>query len=259
MARFPEAPEPRSGEGDLAVLGAAECRKGDAEARRALADRGLARPLVESRFLDGPAGRIDTRWHGPADGPPVLLLHPHPFHGGSMGTRLVYGLAEALAADGYRAVRFDFRGVGRSEGGYDRGDGETQDALAVRDALAEAAGRAPAVVGFSFGGAVAVRVAAARDAPLLVCIATPAQVRDSDLDAVQDAARVACPVHLVYGSRDGLVTRQQAETLADAFPGTPHWHVLGGADHFLTPDHLERAVAAVQDALREQAYEPGAP
>ncbi len=213
----------------------------------------------DSRLLDGPAGRIDTRWHGPADGPPVLLLHPHPFHGGSMGTRLVYDLAKALAADGYRVVRFDFRGVGRSEGSYDRGAGETEDALAVRDALAEAADRSPAVVGFSFGGAVAVRVAGARETPMLVCIATPARVRDSELDAAADAAGVSCPVHLVYGSKDGLVTRDQAEALAAGFPSTPKWHVLGGADHFLSPDHLDRAVAAVQDALREQAYEPRGP
>lgn len=224
-----------------------------------MAASGLARLLTTSRFLDGPAGRIDTRWHGPKDGAPVLLLHPHPFHGGSMGTRLVYDLAKALAGDGYRVVRFDFRGVGRSDGDYERGAGETEDALTVRDALAEASGRPPAVVGFSFGGAVAVRVAATRQTPVLVCIATPAQVRDSDLDAAAAAADVSCPVHLVYGSKDELVSRDQAEALAAGFPTTPQWHVLGGADHFLTPEHLDRAVGAVRDALREQAYEPGAP
>lgn len=166
-----------------------------------------------------------------------------------MGTRLVYDLAKALAEEGWRAVRFDFRGVGRSAGSYDRGPGEVEDALAVHAALQDQAGRPPALVGFSFGGAVTVCMAAQRDAPVAVCIATPARVRDADLDPVADAARVACPVHLVYGTADELVSRADAQALAEAFPTTPKWHVLQGADHFLTPTHIPRAVDAVRAAL----------
>lgn len=205
--------------------------------------------MSSSRWIDGPAGRIDSRWHGPDDGDPVLLLHPHPFHGGTMGTRLVYELAKALAEDGRRAVRFDFRGVGRSEGRYDRGRGETEDARAVMTALRDEARQPPAVVGFSFGGAVAVRMACQEGASRLVCIATPSTVRDSDLRPLEDAPSVKCPTHLVYGSEDELVSRESAEQLAAAFSVRPRWHVLGGADHFLTPTHVPRAVAAVRAAL----------
>ncbi len=208
--------------------------------------------MADSLFLDGPAGRLDSRWHGPTDGPPVLLLHPHPFHGGSMGTRLVYDLACALANDGWRVLRFDFRGVGRSEGTYNRGAGETEDARCAYNALAGATEQTPTVVGFSFGGAIAVRMACQEGARRLVCIATPAKVRDSDLDVLADASAVACPVHLVYGSQDELVSRSDAEALAAAFPAPPHWHVLDGADHFLTPTHIPRAVKAVRAALGEQ-------
>ena len=91
---------------------------------------------AESRFIAGPAGPLDSRWHGPAGGPPIVLLHPHPLGGGTMGSRLVYDLAAALGDAGFRAVRFDFRGVGRSEGTYGEGVGEVEDALAVFDALA---------------------------------------------------------------------------------------------------------------------------
>ncbi len=203
-----------------------------------------------SRFVDGPAGRLDSRWHGSKTGTPVLLLHPHPFHGGSMGARLIYDLAKALAADGYRVVRFDFRGVGRSDGEYDRGIGETEDALRMYDALQTSSGTEPIVIGFSFGGGIATKVAAARDPPKLICIATPHTLRDSDLPFTTDAPKVRCPVHLVYGDQDELVSRESAEALAASF-AAPHWHVLGGADHFLTPTHLPRAIDAVRAALAE--------
>src|SRR5688572_22598728 len=121
---------------------------------------------VESRFIPGPAGPLDSRWHGPADGRPVVILHPHPSFGGTMGSRLVYDLAVGLAADGWRAIRFDFRGVGRSAGTYGDGPGEVEDALAVLG-LAESdsagAGVRPALVGYSFGAAVACKAATRRD------------------------------------------------------------------------------------------------
>lgn len=207
---------------------------------------------MDSFFLDGPAGRLDTRWHGTTTGTPVLVLHPHPLHGGSMGTRLVYQLAKSLATDGRRVVRFDFRHVGRSEGDYDQGRGEVQDALAAYDALRRTTGKEPIVVGFSFGGGVAVQVAIERDPPLLVCISTPAVVRDSDLRPAEAAPQVRCPVHLVYGSQDEVVPRTAAEALAAAFAAPPRWHVVDGGDHFLTPTHIPRAIAAVQAALGEQ-------
>src|SRR5687768_18191874 len=115
----------------------------------------------ESRSIQGPAGPLDSRWHGPREGRPVVLLHPHPLLGGTMGSRLVFDLAVGLAADGWRAVRFDFRGVGRSAGSYGDGLGETEDAVAVLAAVeAASGGRKPALVGYSFGGAVACRTAA---------------------------------------------------------------------------------------------------
>src|SRR5687767_7240387 len=92
-----------------------------------------ARP--EARSIAGPSGRLDSRWHGPKDGPPVGLLPPHPPLGGTMGSRLGYDLAVGLAEDGWRVVRFDFRGAGRSEGEYGEGIGETEDALGVLAAV----------------------------------------------------------------------------------------------------------------------------
>ena len=90
----------------------------------------------------------------------AVLCHPHPLHGGTMDNKVVQTLARAFVQLGYRAVRFNFRGVGRSQGQWDDGVGEVDDALAVVAACRDAA--APLVLaGFSFGGYVAAQAAAA--------------------------------------------------------------------------------------------------
>ncbi len=177
----------------------------------------------------------------------MLVLHPHPLHGGTKGTRLVYQICKTLADKGWLAVRFDFRGAGDSQGAYDGGPGETADALAMWDVLRDETGQDPAVIGFSFGGGVAVRVATKRPAPALVLIATPIAVRDSDLRPLQEAAQVQCPSHVVIGTADELVHPQDGADLRAALGG--RITVLEGADHFLTPTHHDRAVRAVVQAL----------
>ena len=204
----------------------------------------------ESRLIDGPAGRLDSRWHGPRDGRPVVLLHPHPLFGGTMGSRLVYDLAVGLAGDGWRCVRFDFRGVGRSEGAYGEGLGETEDAIAVLAAVQAETGQVPALVGYSFGGAVACRAAASRPVERLVMVAAPLQVLGTRLDALLDAPRVAAPARIVVGDRDPYVAVAQAQALAAAFRPPADLAVLPAAGHFLEPSDNPRVLAAVRTALR---------
>lgn len=207
---------------------------------------------MHSTFFQGPAGRLDARLHGPAEGRPILLLHPHPRFGGSMGSRLVYDLAEALGGAGFRAVRFDFRGVGRSAGAFGGGAGEAQDALAVFDALAAQGQRAPAVVGYSFGAAVACRLATLREPARLALVGCPLHLAETALDPLGDAARARCAegaAHVVVGDQDGFVAPAQAARLAAAFHPPARLTVLPGAAHFLEPSHNARAVAAVLDAM----------
>lgn len=200
---------------------------------------------MKSRWIAGTAGRIDSRWHG--EGPPILICHPHPKYGGTMGTRLVYLLSTTLAAAGHMAVRFDFRGAGRSEGQYDGGPGETEDALAVWDAIKAETGQDALVIGFSFGGCIALRVAGQRAVPGLVLIATPTEIRDSTMRPLEDAARVRCPSHVIIGTADELVDQAEAEAIRAVLGGRIAF--LQGADHFLTPEHHDRAVRAVVAAV----------
>jgi hypothetical protein len=162
-------------------------------------------------------------------------------------------LAVGLAADGWRVVRFDFRGVGRSQGAYGHGLGETDDALAVLAAVEVECGRRPVLVGYSFGGAVACRTAAAQAVERLVLVATPTDVTGSALQPLMDAMRVAPPVHIVVGDQDPFVSVAQAQALAARFQPAAGLTVLSSAAHFLEPSDNPRVLAAVRNALADLA------
>src|SRR5271156_4928939 len=89
---------------------------------------------IESLFLAGPAGRLEALLEEPEDSAPkeaALVCHPHPQHGGTMHNKVVYRIARGLRSTGAVVLRFNYRGVNLSEGQYDKGVGETEDARAA--------------------------------------------------------------------------------------------------------------------------------
>ena len=119
---------------------------------------------TEKRLIAGPAGNIEVALDLPVSTPGstprgmALVCHPNPTQGGTMDNKVVQTVARAFLQLGYRSVRFNFRGIGQSEGAWDEGRGEVDDALAV--VAAECAPGAPLILsGFSFGGYVASRAA----------------------------------------------------------------------------------------------------
>ncbi|MEY3273653.1 MAG: hypothetical protein RLZZ341_2559, partial [Pseudomonadota bacterium] len=114
--------------------------------------------LTERRSVPGPAGVLACAIDLPPAGTPVrglaVLCHPHPLHGGTLDNKVVQTLARAAVQCGWRAVRFNYRGVGRSEGVWDEGRGEVEDAWSVLQAF-RAPGQPLALGGFSFGSYVA--------------------------------------------------------------------------------------------------------
>ncbi len=108
----------------------------------------------------GPAGTIEARLDqaesssGDLARGRVVIAHPHPLYGGTMDNKVVHTLARVFVQSGWDAVRFNFRGVGHSQGQHDEGRGETEDMLAVVAHLTDP-GQALALAGFSFGGFVA--------------------------------------------------------------------------------------------------------
>src|SRR5260221_8669602 len=81
-------------------------------------------------IINGPEGRIEGRYHHARGGtaPMALVLHPHPLHGGTMNNKVVYTIYQCFVRRGFSTLRFNFRGVGRSQGSFDRGEGELPDA-----------------------------------------------------------------------------------------------------------------------------------
>lgn len=118
-------------------------------------------PRTLKPVVEGPAGRLQCALDEPVDQPAkglALLCHPHPLHGGTMDNKVVQTLARALLQLGWRTLRFNFRGVAPSEGTWDQGVGEIDDAMAVLRVLRQPQ-EAVALGGFSFGGYVATHVA----------------------------------------------------------------------------------------------------
>ena len=156
--------------------------------------------------------------------PGVVVCHPHPLYGGDMENNVVLTACQALAGRGFAALRFNFRGVGRSEGAFDRGIGEREDAraaLAHLTALPEVDPKRVGLVGYSFGAMVAAEVASG-DLRALALISPP--VAFSDL-------RVAwgCPALVLGGELDPVAPADRLRILGEA-PGV-EVRTVSGADH----------------------------
>lgn len=117
---------------------------------------------AERIVIDGPAGSLELAVSEPPGVPAgmALIAHPHPLQGGTLDNKVVQTLAKTFVAMGYAAVRFNFRGVGDSQGTFDDGNGETDDAMAALAYGRQRYGEVPlALAGFSFGSFVQTRVA----------------------------------------------------------------------------------------------------
>ena len=106
-------------------------------------------------IINGPDGRLECRYMPSEvpDAPTALILHPEPDKGGTMNNRVTYSLYKHFQARGFAVLRFNFRGVGRSQGEYDNGEGELSDAATAMDWLQaqNPASRQCWIAGFSFG------------------------------------------------------------------------------------------------------------
>jgi uncharacterized protein len=182
---------------------------------------------TEAGTVAGPAGVIETAIDRPAGSSRGLavLCHPHPLHGGTLHNKVVQTLARAFTGLGYTSVRFNFRGIGTSQGGWDEGRGEVDDALAVV-AAHRTTGQPLVLAGFSFGGYVASQ-AAARLAPL-----APAERVVLIAPAVANFQTATVPADslVVHGEADDVVPLAAVFDWArpQALPVT----VLPGAGHF---------------------------
>ena len=199
----------------------------------------------ESFDLAGPAGRLEALLMLPEAEPvaAAVVCHAHPLQGGIMHFKVVFRAAKALQRTGVAALRFNFRGVGTSEGTHDQGRGEQED---VKAALGEMERRFPGlplvVGGFSFGSSMALRVSAVDPRPRAAfALGFPVGM----LTDVSFVARVRAPRLFVQGAQDTIGPLEKLQALVESLPEPKKLVAIAEADHFFTGklEELEDTIA----------------
>jgi uncharacterized protein len=210
--------------------------------------------------LRGPAGRLEALLDAPENGQPraaVVFAHPHPQFGGTMHTKTVYQGAKALTRIGCAVLRFNFRGVGASDGAFDRGDGEKADFTAALDYLTT---RYPGVplwaAGFSFGSWVALEVGAVDPrVSLLIGIAPPVatSVSGQEYDFSNTLASTK-PKFFVQGEADEVCPLEGMWQFYGRLQEPKELVVIDGADHLFEGKTTEVG-EALEDLLSDLSHD----
>jgi alpha/beta superfamily hydrolase len=190
--------------------------------------------------------------------PGLVLCHPHPLFGGSMDDSRLIVIQEAAVSKGFNTLRFNYRGVGKSQGHFGQGIGEIQDTIAAVNYLRNHPHTDKsriALLGYSFGGSMS--LAAAMDAAptALVTISAPIRITDLEAELVKEAIRyVPCPTYVVHGQDDDAVNLVEAETIYALLQVKDKYlRIIKGANHFWTRrlDHIIPMIMAfLADKLR---------
>ena len=202
--------------------------------------------------INGPEGRIEAYYHHSKilNAPLALLLHAHPQHGGTMNNKVVYSLFQSFTRRGFSALRFNFRGVGRSQGQFDNGQGELSDAASALDWMQTHNPNASGcwIGGFSFGAWITMQLMMRRpEISGFISVALPASAQDFSFLA-------PCPASgmIVHGNRDDVVPIASVDKLAQKVSSqkniTIDYRVIDGADHFFR-DHMDILVGHIEDYL----------
>jgi alpha/beta superfamily hydrolase len=211
--------------------------------------------------LRGTAGRLEAVLNTGAPGAPyaAVVAHPHPLFGGTMHNKVVFHAAKAFSAFGVPVLRFNFRGVGLSEGEHDQGRGEMDDVRAALDWVTERFGRPLLFAGFSFGSYFGLR-ACCGDARVqgLVGLGLPVQAAGRSYTYEFLPRLGSVPKLFVSGDQDEFSPRVALEQVLQAAPEPKRVVCVAGADHFFagvaqSPDSkLEAMSAAVRGWLSEE-------
>jgi uncharacterized protein len=182
--------------------------------------------------LPGPAGRLEAiNWKVAGAKTAAVVCHPHPLFGGTMHNHVTFRVAQAFRDAGASALRFNFRGVGRSEGKHAQGDGEVDDAAAALDELShDNPGAALYAAGFSFGARVALRLAA-RDGRVKKALAVGLATSSMDLSFVGDLDK---PLAVIQADRDEHGSLESVKALLQRRKAKTQLFVLADSDHLCT-------------------------
>jgi alpha/beta superfamily hydrolase len=199
--------------------------------------------------IPGPAGNLEAILESPdeeAIAGIAIVCHPHPQHGGTMHNKVAHTLARSFVRSNFAVLRFNFRGTEGSDGVYDNGVGELDDALAAMAWMRQQNTEGPLwLAGFSFGAAIAVRAAVVREVDGLIAVAPAIYRFAGNLDDQPD-----CPWLIIQGDEDELVEIDETVEWIDSLEPGPELLVVPGAEHFFhgrLHDLREAVMAFVAD------------
>jgi alpha/beta superfamily hydrolase len=212
-------------------------------------------------IFNGPEGRLEGRYHHSkiSNAPAAILLHPHPQHGGTMNNKVVYSLYQSFVKRGFSTLRFNFRGVGRSQGVFDSGQGELSDAASALDWMQTYNPNAQTcwIAGFSFGARISMQLMMRRpEISGFISIAPPANIHDFSFLA-------PCPASglILHGDKDNVVPLSSVDKFSQKLQKQNtikiDYRVIKDCDHFFQ-SHLDEMISHVDGYLDKNftAVEP---
>lgn len=203
-------------------------------------------------IFTGPEGRLEGRYQkGKGENPPVaLILHPHPLFGGTMNNRACYELYNLFGRKGFAILRFNFRGVGRSQGEYDHGQGELADAATALDYLQQLNPNSPFawVAGFSFGAWIGMQLLMRRpEIAGFISVSAPANLYDFTFLAPCPSSGI-----VLHGDQDKVCAPEETKLMVDRTRTQKgrkvEFKVIEGADHFFET-RIDEMIAASETYL----------
>jgi alpha/beta superfamily hydrolase len=206
-------------------------------------------------IINGSEGRIEGRYHQNTNpkAPVALILHPQPLHGGTMNNKVVYSMYKKFVDNGFSTLRFNFRGAGKSQGRFDDGIGELQDATVALNWLHNQNMDAQTfwVAGFSFGAWIGLQLVMRRpDIEGYILAAPP--VSKYDFNFI-----VPCPASglVIQGDKDEISketdTAKLVEKLSLRNEAKINYEVIPGADHFFR-DHMDKFNSFADEYIQER-------
>ena len=213
-------------------------------------------PRSQTTSIAGPVGQLEAIVEVPADAVPhgaVVVCHPHPQYGGTMHNKVAHTLARSFVRLGYAALRFNFRGTEGSEGDYDAGVGEVDDALAALHWARQEYENVPIwLAGFSFGAAVALKAAIVEAVDGLITVAPAVSRFASGLES-----QPQCPWLVVQGDQDELVDIEETLEWFNSLAPGPELAVLPEAEHFFHGRLVELREVVTGFVQKKAGEDPG--
>ena len=218
--------------------------------------------MIKEVIFNGEAGRLEGKYSQSEEkfAPAALILHPHPLHGGTMNNKVVYHTFHTFVKNNFSVLRFNFRGVGKSLGSFDQGNGELIDTTTAMDWLQSKNPEASSywVIGFSFGAWIAMQLLMRRpEIDSFITIAPPTTSYDFNF-----LSPCPAPGLIIQGTEDDISKEEDTyalyEKLSKQRNNEIEYVAIDGANHFFT-NHMDKLTNTIDTYIKPRSTRPTQP